>query len=86
LSLATGRLTALELRPEQRMQDGKAYLTDNGNYILDCGTGPIDEPEALEREILSIPGIVGTGLFLNMAETVLVEGPSGVDERHRSRN
>jgi len=83
LSITARRLTALGLKPEQRMHHGGAYVTDNGNYILDCGTTPIESPVELELEILSIPGIVGTGLFLGLVDTVFVEGPSGVEELRR---
>ena len=83
LALATRRLSGLGLKPEQRTHEGEAYVTDNGNYILDCGTGSIERPAELEREILSIPGVVGTGLFLGMVDTVLVQGAAGVEERHR---
>jgi ribose 5-phosphate isomerase A len=83
LSLATSRLGALGLKPEKRMDKGGAYVTDNGNYILDCGTTPIESPAELELEILSVPGVVGTGLFLGMVDTVFVQGPDGVEERHR---
>jgi ribose 5-phosphate isomerase A len=83
LSLATRRLTALGLKPEQRLHDGRPYVTDNGNYILDCGTTPIESPAELELEILSVPGVVGTGLFLGLVDTVFVQGPDGVEELHR---
>jgi ribose 5-phosphate isomerase A len=46
-------------------------LTDNGNHILDCLTGPIDNPSDLDRAIRALPGVVGTGFFLGMAERVL---------------
>jgi ribose 5-phosphate isomerase A len=46
-------------------------LTDNGNQILDCLTGPIDNPSDLDRAIRALPGVVGTGFFLGMAERVL---------------
>jgi ribose 5-phosphate isomerase A len=84
LALAAHRLSALGLKPEQRMHDDEAYLTDNGNYIVDCGIPVIESPGELEQEIRSIPGIVGTGLFLGMADTVLVQGPDGVEERRRN--
>jgi ribose 5-phosphate isomerase A len=46
--------------------------------ILDCKITPIADPAALEQRILSIPGIVGAGLFLGMADLVLVQdGASG---------
>ena len=60
------------------------FLTDNGNLILDCRSGPIDDPVALERALHDIPGVVDTGLFLNMAETVLIGHDDGsVQVRHR---
>jgi len=65
------------------MKDGKAFKTDNGNCILDCGVGPIANPSELEREILSIPGVVGSGLFLGMADTVLIQRGDDVEERQR---
>jgi ribose 5-phosphate isomerase A len=83
LSLVSRRLTALGLKPEQRLHDARPYVTDNGNYILDCGTTPIESPAELEREILSVPGVVGTGLFLGLVDTVFVQGPEGVEVRHR---
>jgi ribose 5-phosphate isomerase A len=53
-------------------ESGAAYVTDNGNHILDCAIGPLDDPAALERDIRAIPGVVDTGLFLEMADVVLV--------------
>jgi ribose 5-phosphate isomerase A len=47
-------------------------LTDNGNHILDCGIGPIGDAGRLEADIRAIPGVVGTGLFVGMANVVLV--------------
>jgi ribose 5-phosphate isomerase A len=67
------RLAALGCRPEVRLADGKTYLTDNGNPILDCHISPLDDPAALERAVLSTPGVVETGLFLDMADVVLVQ-------------
>jgi ribose 5-phosphate isomerase A len=64
-----------ELGCEQclRMGDDAApYATDNGNYILDCKIAPIENPAELERAILDIPGAVGTGLFLDMADLIIV--------------
>jgi len=47
-------------------------VTDNANLILDCAVGPIADPLQLDGRLRSIPGVVGTGLFLGMAHTVLV--------------
>ena len=83
MSLGRRRLEGLGLAAELRMKDGKPFKTDNGNCILDCGVGPIADPAELEREILSIPGVVGSGLFLGMADTVLIQRGDGVEERQR---
>ena len=52
--------------------DGSAYATDNGNPILDARFAPIESPSALDAQIRSIPGVIDTGLFLGMAERVIV--------------
>jgi ribose 5-phosphate isomerase A len=72
LRLCQRRLAEAGFHPNLWMKDGAPGLTDNGNFILDCETGPIPEPAAVESRIRSIPGVVGTGLFLGMAGTVLV--------------
>jgi ribose 5-phosphate isomerase A len=74
---ATARhLESLGLRAQVRLASGAPFVTDNGNYILDCGTGPIERPTELDASIAAIPGIVGSGLFLGMVDTVLVQrGP-----------
>jgi ribose 5-phosphate isomerase A len=79
LGLCSRRLTALGLTPEVRMKDGKQFITDNGNLILDCGMKPLADPEGLELSIRAIPGVVGTGLFLGMATAVLVQRGSSVE-------
>jgi ribose 5-phosphate isomerase A len=79
------RLSALGLSPQVRQQDGRDYRTDNGNLILDCGTGTIADAEQLEQDIRSIPGIVGTGLFLGMAHVVLLERAGSIEQRQFNR-
>jgi len=78
------RLRALGCQPKTRLVDGRVFITDNGNHILDCGLAPIADAAALDREILSIPGVVGTGLFVGMAHTVLIQDGKTVQARHRS--
>jgi ribose 5-phosphate isomerase A len=72
LPLCQMRLRELGLDPVPFTKDGALFRTDNGNAILDCGTGPIADPPRLEQQVRSIPGVVGTGLFLGMANMVLV--------------
>jgi ribose 5-phosphate isomerase A len=56
-----------------RTADGKLYVSDNGNNILDCNVPVLGNPLETEQLLRAIPGVVGTGLFLDMAEMVLVE-------------
>jgi ribose 5-phosphate isomerase A len=60
------------------------YRTDNGNAILDCAFGAITDPAALDTALRTIAGVVATGLFYDVADTVLVAGDDGVRELTRS--
>jgi ribose 5-phosphate isomerase A len=86
LALAKRKLSALNCPPTLRLNpDGTTYITDNGNPILDCHVGLIHDAASLERSILDIPGVVGTGLFIGMAETVLIQNEDGsLKEIHRA--
>ncbi|HEY1375276.1 MAG TPA: ribose-5-phosphate isomerase RpiA [Gemmataceae bacterium] len=72
LPLCERRLRDLQCPGTLYTENGAAYVTDNGNHILDCAIGPLDDPAGLERDIRAIPGVVDTGLFLDMADVVLV--------------
>jgi ribose 5-phosphate isomerase A len=80
-ALCRRQLIALGLQPQVRQQNGRDYLTDNGNLILDCGTGPIVDAAQLDQAMLAIPGVVGTGLFIGMANVVLIEREGRVEVR-----
>lgn len=58
---------------------GNPFVTDNGNHILDCSFGEIDDPEALEDALKLIPGVVESGLFLGIADVGIIAGPMGVE-------
>ena len=60
---------------------GGTFVTDNGNWILDCAVQPLDDPAALERSLRAIPGVVDTGLFLGTAALVLVADGGRIEER-----
>jgi ribose 5-phosphate isomerase A len=83
LAFCTRQLTALGCQPVLRRKDGRSFRSDGGNAILDCGVEPITAPRQLEDDIRAIPGVVGTGLFLGIADVVLVGGTSGVREMRR---
>jgi len=57
---------------------GEPFITDGGHYILDCQfPGGIGDPEGVESRLHSMPAVVETGLFLGMADTVVVAGAAG---------
>jgi ribose 5-phosphate isomerase A len=87
LPLCERRLTELGCKPIPFCQGDSLFVTDNGNHILDCQIGPIPDPARLELDLRGIPGVVGTGLFLAMADTILIGDRSDfrmIDERKRS--
>jgi len=86
VALCERRLQDLELRPVLWQDSGRPGVTDNGNHILDCESGPIPDAAQLEAAIRAIPGVVGTGLFVGMADVVLVGNSSAfrlIEERRR---
>jgi ribose 5-phosphate isomerase A len=58
----------------RRAADESVYHTDNGNVVIDARFEPLDDPHATHAAIRAIPGVVDTGLFLAMAQVVLVGG------------
>ena len=84
LPLCRRRLAALGADPILRAAGSANFESDNGNPIFDCAFHGIEDAEALDRAIREIPGVVGTGLFVGMAERVLVQDGKRVDVRRRS--
>jgi ribose 5-phosphate isomerase A len=58
--------------PKFRMNNEKFFLTDSNNYIIDLHPGRIDQPERIDKELKSFPGVIETGLFINIADVVIV--------------
>jgi ribose 5-phosphate isomerase A len=75
--LAFKRISALGLKPRVRPSNGGDYITDNGNLILDCAVREIHNPARLDSDLLAVPGVVGTGLFVGLATTVLIARANG---------
>ena len=63
----------------RRAADGRPFLTDSGNCILDCAFGRIGEPELLADALRIIPGVVEHGLFLGIADEAILAGPRGIE-------
>jgi len=78
-------LENLGCRPEWRMNGDERYLTDNGNLIADCRMESITNVAELNVQLNMLPGVVDNGLFVDMADTVILAKDDGsIDERHRS--
>jgi ribose 5-phosphate isomerase A len=77
------RLRNLGANPRLRTEaGGQAFVTDGGNYILDCAYGPIAAPGVLQNELDSVVGVVEHGLFIGMAWQAIVGGTKAVTVMH----
>jgi ribose 5-phosphate isomerase A len=55
------------------------FITDNGNYILDCAFGEINDPERVARQLSLIPGVVEHGLFIGVAHAAVIASANGIE-------
>jgi len=79
-SLAQHQLMELGVRAELRKTANleEPFATDNGHFILDCYfPNGIDDAARTERQINHIPGVVENGLFVGLADLVIVGEESG---------
>ncbi|HEX3497153.1 MAG TPA: ribose-5-phosphate isomerase RpiA [Methylocella sp.] len=58
---------------------GRAFVSDNGHYIVDCFFGAIPRPEDLADRLAAIPGVAEHGLFIGVAKAVISAGPAGIE-------
>ena len=73
------RLSELGGKPALRLgKDGKSFVTDGGNYIIDCAFGPMENPKEIAHHLDHVVGSVEHGMFLKFASEVFVGGRSGV--------
>jgi ribose 5-phosphate isomerase A len=80
-------IRSMGAEPQLRVRDdGSPFVTDGGHYIVDCRfPGGMERPGEVESRLLRCPAVVGTGLFLGMANTVIVAAASGVELLRRER-
>ncbi|MCY3611657.1 MAG: ribose-5-phosphate isomerase RpiA [Gemmatimonadetes bacterium] len=63
----------------RRSEDGSRYVTDNGNFVIDCHfAGGVPDPRAFDEALAGRAGLVESGLFLEMADEAVVAGQTGV--------
>ena len=61
----------------RRGADGRPFVTDQGNYVIDCRFGPIPNPEALAVALSGRGGLVAHGLFIGLATDVIIGTDTG---------
>jgi len=78
-----GRAIAIErvhgAEPALRQTDGRAFVTDGGNFILDCSFAAIADAREIERRLNMTVGVVENGLFVGRTSTVIVASDEGVE-------
>jgi ribose 5-phosphate isomerase A len=67
----------------RRDRFGEPFATDEGHWILDCAFGQIADPPALARSLEAMAGVVEHGLFVAMADEVILGGDDGVERLRR---
>jgi len=75
------RLEALGVPGTPRLRDGRLRASENGNALVDCEVGPLSDPAEFDRVLHAIPGLLETGLFLNLGATIAIERADGLDIR-----
>ena len=66
------KLQMLGCEAKRRMKGTVPYITDNGNYIVDCAFGEIKDPPLLQELINAITGVVDNGLFVHIASKLVL--------------
>ena len=81
-ALVARSLERLGLESTRRVDEsGQPVMTDNGNWILDAHLAPPLDARALEAAIVTLPGVLGTGFFLGMADAVVIDRGDAVEVR-----
>jgi ribose 5-phosphate isomerase A len=66
------KLQMLGCEAKRRMKGTIPYITDNGNYIVDCAFGEIKDPPLLQELVNAITGVVDNGLFVHIASKLVL--------------
>src|SRR6516165_10755074 len=73
-------LAKLGCVPERRYAvNEQPYVTDGGNFILDCRFGPLADPGSTEQRLAMTVGTVESGLFVGRTSVVVVASTTGVE-------
>jgi len=82
-TLSARKLSDLGCVPSLRKVGERPFITDNGNHILDCQFGLMKEPAVLESKIKLLPGVIECGLFIGIADTLIIGFDDRVEVRER---
>jgi ribose 5-phosphate isomerase A len=83
-ALAQKRLADLGAKPTLRQDAAKPFVTDNGNWILDCAFAPMADPATLEAAINAVPGVMDNGLFVGLADEIIVARRGSIERLVRN--
>jgi len=83
-SFSALHLTRLGCKTRLRGEPQTPFVTDNGNYIVDCRFDSISDAPQLEREIKQLPGVVESGLFAGITDVLVIGYQNRVEVRERS--
>jgi ribose 5-phosphate isomerase A len=73
------RLSESGATPTLRRAGDTPFVTDGGNYIADCAFPGIADPATLQVQLAAVTGVVESGLFIGLAEMVVIGGKFGVE-------
>ncbi|MEW6208313.1 MAG: ribose-5-phosphate isomerase RpiA [Acidobacteriota bacterium] len=82
-SMSARLISEIGGKPQLRQKDQSNFVTDNGNYILDCEFGPISDAASLEKQIKLMPDVIECGLFIGIADTLIVAFDDRTEVRER---
>ena len=77
--LTAGNISELGCVPRLRKIDNEIFVSNNGNYILDCDFTEIKQPKQLHERLKLCVGVVETGLFTEMTDIVIVAKKDGLE-------
>jgi len=83
VDVVKGHLNGLGGESVVRESGGKAFVSDNGNLVLDWAHGRVENPAALEKELKALTGVVDSGIFANVARLVIAATSTGIRKIHR---